>query len=265
MQIEMCSLFSGSTGNCIYLNMGGTHLLVDAGLPARNILLSLQNIGISVQDISAILVTHEHSDHIRGLGALARKLRVPVYANSATWAAMEAKVGMLDLANIRMFSTNEDFYIGDVGVDPFSIPHDAADPVGFCFHCRNRKASILTDLGHTNDTILEKVAHSDIMALEANHDEAMLRRGPYPARLKQRILGRRGHLSNAAAAEALVELVGTGLQGVLLSHLSQENNVPETAFHTVVETLSAAGIQEGRDVRVEVAPPRNMSQVFMIS
>ncbi len=244
MDFKICSLYSGSSGNATYIGTNRTHILVDAGLPGKNLTIALRNIGIHGQDLKGILITHEHSDHIRGAGILSRKFDVPIYANEKTWDAMEDKMGNVAGYNRRIFYNHMDFYIDDINVAPYEIPHDAADPVGFCFYYQNKKVSITTDLGHTNSRIIKTVMDSDLVILEANHDLDMVKAGPYPQRLKNRILGKKGHLSNEDTGHALLELIKGRVTHVLLAHLSKENNYPQLAYDTV------AGILERNDVKV---------------
>lgn len=252
MELRVCALYSGSNGNATYVGTERTHILVDAGLPGKNISIALNSIGIQGEALKAILITHEHSDHIRGAGILSRKFDIPVYANEKTWAAMEDKLGAVALANRRTFSNAMDFYIDDINVSPYEIPHDAADPVGFCFQCRKRKVAIATDLGHTNSKIIKMVMDSDLVILEANHDLEMLKAGPYPQRLKNRILGRKGHLSNEDTGRALLQMLKGRVTHVLLAHLSKENNHPQIAFQTVAGILEAQGVAIGEDIVLDM-------------
>ncbi|HZK34177.1 MAG TPA: MBL fold metallo-hydrolase, partial [Bacillota bacterium] len=196
MSIKVCSLFSGSSGNSTYLGTEKTHILVDAGLAGKNIIAGLSDVGVDGSELKGLLITHEHTDHIRGAGVLSRRFDIPIYANEKTWAAMESRIGKVQPSNIRVFDNNMDFYIQDINVQAYEIPHDAVDPVGFSFYCNNKKISITTDLGHTNNKLIKTVMDSDMVILEANHDIDMLKSGPYPPMLKRRILGRKGHLSN---------------------------------------------------------------------
>lgn len=233
MGFKFCSLFSGSSGNASYIGTDKTHILIDAGLTGKAIEKSLKEIGQDPSLLDGILITHEHDDHIRGAGVLSRRYNIPIYANQETWVAMESRLGEISSHNIRIFDRAMDFYIKDINIQPFGIPHDAVDPVGFCFFNKGKKISIATDLGHTNSRIINTVIDSDLVVLEANHDVGMLKSGSYPMYLKKRILGSNGHLSNEDAGLALVKMITDKLTHVLLAHLSGENNIPQLAYQTV--------------------------------
>lgn len=262
MRFTFCPLFSGSSGNSLFISAGDTRILVDAGMPGRAIEAQLRNLGVTPDTLSGILITHEHSDHIKGVGILSRKYDLPVYANEGTWMAMQEKIGGVALKNQRLFYTGEDFYIGALNVSPFAIPHDAAEPVGYAFYCGAVKAATATDIGHVNEKWMNAVSGAQVMMLESNHDMNLLLSGPYPAQLKNRIKGRRGHLCNQDSARALVELCRAGLRSVVLGHLSQENNLPELAFQTAYDALCAAGARPGEDVTIEVARRDQSSGIY---
>ena len=210
MQLNLCPLFSGSSGNSVYMACGGVKLLVDAGMSAARVEANLREIGVDIRNIDAILVTHEHIDHVRGLGVLCRRYGMPVYANEGTWQGILQRETGIPQKCMRTFYTGEDFYIGALNVHPFPIPHDAADPVGFAFDCQGLRCGVATDIGHISETWMRAVSGCQALVLEANHDVDMVRRGPYPQRLKQRILGQRGHLNNEDCARALCELAESG-------------------------------------------------------
>ena len=252
MGFKFCSLFSGSSGNSSYIGTDQAHILVDAGLTGKAVEAALKKLDIGASVLQGILITHEHDDHIRGAGVLSRRYNIPIYANQGTWEAMESKIGKISINNIRVFDTDRDFYINDINVHPFGIPHDAAAPVGFCFFNRGKKISIATDLGHTNSKIINTVMDSDLVVLEANHDPEMLKGGSYPYHLKRRIMGRKGHLSNEDAGLALTKIMNGKLIRVLLAHLSAKNNIPQLAYQTVVQMLAAQGIVNGRDIVVDM-------------
>ena len=190
MQLNLCPLFSGSSGNSVYMACGGVKLLVDAGMSAARVEANLREIGVDIRNIDAILVTHEHIDHVRGLGVLCRRYGMPVYANEGTWQGILQRETGIPQKCMRTFYTGEDFYIGALNVHPFPIPHDAADPVGFAFDCQGLRCGVATDIGHISETWMRAVSGCQALVLEANHDVDMVRRGPYPQRLKQRILAR---------------------------------------------------------------------------
>lgn len=253
MGLEVCSLFSGSSGNATYMASGDTRVLIDAGLSGKAIAEALASIQVLPETLSAILVSHEHVDHIRGVGVLSRKYRIPVYANEATWDKMHRHVGEIAPGHRRVFETDNDFYVGDLAVMPIAISHDAADPVAFRIYAAGRSASVATDMGVMPKKVVSKLAGSDILILESNHDEEMLRHNDrYSAALKRRILGIHGHLSNISCGQALLRLYETGVGTVMLGHLSQENNTPELAMHTVTELLIKQGLSPGKDVFLEM-------------
>jgi len=264
MSFKVCSLFSGSSGNSTYIGTDRTHILVDAGVSMKNIVAGLSQINVDSRDLKGILVTHEHSDHITSVGAISRKFNVPIYANESTWQAMESKLGRIDAVNRRVFYNDMDFYIQDINVQPYQIPHDAADPVGFSFFYKNKKISITTDLGHTNKKIIKNVMDSDLVILEANHDENMLKAGPYPNYLKKRILGRKGHLSNEDTGHALLEMIKGKVTHVLLAHLSRENNYPQLAYQTVVDILKSNGVEAGKDIQIDLTYRDRASNFYHI-
>lgn len=242
--MRFCSLRSGSSGNAAYIGYKDVHILIDAGLSGKTIEKSLENIDVSPRDITAILITHEHNDHIKGAGILSRRYNIPIYANEATWASMENLLGEIDIINKRFFTTGEDFDLGDVKIRPFKKSHDAAEPVGFSFFCGGKKATIATDLGYVSRGVAANIMNSDIVLLESNHDIDMLINGSYPWPLKKRILSDHGHLSNKDAAEAIkkfIEMKSIGI--VYLGHLSQNNNKPEVAYETVTGVLKGSGLK----------------------
>lgn len=227
---------------------------MDAGLNCKQVTGLLDRVDVLPETLSGILITHEHIDHIRGVGVLARKYHIPVYANQDTWDAMERTVGEVPMGLRRVFTNDGDFYIGDLAVTPFSIPHDAADPVAFRLHYGRRSVAVVTDLGYIPKEVYKRLDGTDMMIFESNYDPDMLMQNTkYPESLKSRIRGRKGHLSNEGSAQALVKLAEAGVKGVLLGHLSEHNNTPELALHTVCQMLEQEGIRAGKDLFVQVA------------
>lgn len=256
MSYYFCPLRSGSSGNALFVQAGPVRVLVDAGLSGKAVESALAEIDVAADTLNAILVTHEHSDHIAGAGVLSRRYGLPVYATEGTWLAMENKACMKGVAlqNRIAFANDASFYVRDLAVSPFSIPHDAADPVGFSLLHGGRKICIATDLGHIASGWMGALQDADLVLLEANHDPDMLRASThYHARLKARIMGKRGHLSNDDSGTALTELVEAGLRRVILGHLSAETNSPELAYSTVCAALTEAGVKVGGDVQVDMA------------
>lgn len=242
MAFVFAPLFSGSSGNALYVEKDDSCLLVDAGLPGKRIAEEMGKARADIERLGAILVTHEHSDHIAGVGVLMRKYKVPVYATQATWAEMEKKIGRIPGDLVRTVSAGVEFTIGGLQIRPFSIPHDAACPVGYSFSDGKKKLSIATDVGCMQEEWMQAVAGSDLLLLESNHDVDMLRAGRYPYELKMRILGKQGHLSNDDAGAAAAKLCGMGVKQILLGHLSGENNFPELAWESVAMHLRQAGV-----------------------
>ena len=265
MDMYFCPLYSGSSGNALFCQYGDTRLLIDAGKSGRAIEDALDRIGADIRTISGVLITHEHSDHISGVGVLARKYHLPVYATEGTWKEMEGKIGRIP-ADVRCeIAAGRDFTLGSVGVVPFPIPHDAADPVGFRLYGGGVSVSTATDLGYFSDEVWSNVAGSTLVLLESNHDPDMLRANPrYSAPLKARILGNRGHLSNEACAQALLRLIAAGTSDVILGHLSGENNTPTLARKVSGEILEREGIRAGEDVRLHVALRDEVGSVFIL-
>lgn len=235
--LKFCSLYSGSSGNCLYVSSKNTKILVDCGTSCKKICEGLASINSSIEDIDAILVTHEHSDHVQGLGLVSKKFNIPVYANLETWNAMEKQKEKIDERNVNVFENDSDFSLNELTIHPFSTPHDAANPCGFNIHNGKRKLSIATDLGHMDNDIFKELIHSSFVLLESNYEPEMLNASRYPFHLKQRIKGPYGHLSNETAGKTIAALMKKDLKQVMLGHLSKENNVPELAYQTVVEQL----------------------------
>ena len=242
--MRFCPLYSGSSGNALLVLADGAALLVDAGLPGRVVAEALAAAGVAPEQLSGILVTHEHSDHVKGVGILARRYRLPVYANAGTWRGMRPLIGEIPPAQMRVFETERDFYLGGVNVLPYKTPHDANESVGFVFQSGGSKLSILTDAGHVNERMLDAVSGSGLILIESNHDVEMLKAGRYPFPLKRRILGDEGHLSNDACGAALTALYGRGVRRAVLGHLSRENNFESLALETVRAALRASDVPD---------------------
>ena len=255
---NFCSLYSGSSGNCLFLQTSNTKILIDAGESAKKISSALSSIEVDPTDIDAILVTHEHSDHVKGLGTFSKKYDIPVYANSRTWDAMEEQASKINEKNQKHFTIEENFEIGDLKIHPFKIPHDAANPCGFNIIHNNKKISIATDIGHMTSNIAHKLEDSSFVLLEANYDPNILKCSPYPYLLKQRIAGPNGHLANIDAGKTISFLLNSGLEAVMLGHLSKENNFPELAYKTVVDELISNNYNENA-LSISVAKRSDLS------
>ncbi len=229
-------LGSGSAGNCAYVETDETRILIDAGFSLRQIRKRLATIGRVPENLTGILITHEHSDHVQGLVALSEKLGIPVYCNRPTQEAIQYQLPVR--LNARLFTTGASFEVGDITVETFTVPHDAQDPVGFLLRTPSGNIGFLTDLGHATKLVLERVREANVLVLESNHDIKMLQDCPHrPWSLKQRILGRHGHLSNEAAADVAEHIVSADLRHLYLGHLSSECNRPELAYRTINERL----------------------------
>ena len=239
MACRFTILGSGSRGNCAYLETDDVRLLIDAGFSARQIRTRLATIGRSPESLTAILITHEHTDHVQGLAGF-DKLKLPIYCNRLTKDAIEFQMGIR--LESRLFETGASFDIGDVSVESFTIPHDAQDPVGFLIRTATANIGFLTDLGHTTTLVINRIKPANALVLEANYDVKLLQddtRRPWS--IKQRISGRHGHLSNDAAANAVEELVSADLKHLYLGHLSQDCNRPELAHKVVTQRLQVLG------------------------
>lgn len=265
MELRFSPLFSGSSGNSIYVGCDDAHLLVDAGMSGARIIQEMERVGVDPKALNAILVTHGHNDHIRGIGILSRKFDLPVYATEGTWEEMYGKLGNMAEKNVRIIQPEEDFFLGSIDVMPFPTPHDAGGSVGFSFSAGGARLSIATDLGSIRDSWLKYVRGSDAVLLESNYDPDMLKAGPYPYDLKQRILSRRGHLSNDDAGHVAVELIRSGTKQIVLGHLSRENNFPELAMRSLELHLIQAGIEPHRDCALYVASRDGNTGMFSIT
>lgn len=261
MAVQLTILGSGSNGNCAYLEAEETRILIDAGLSGRQIRQRMATIGRAPEGLTGILITHEHTDHIQGLAALAAKLQIPVYCNRLTKEAIETQ--MAARFDCRVFATGSSFDIGTVTVENFSIPHDAYDPVGFLLRTACGNAGFLTDLGHATKLVLERVRTANVLVLEANHDLKLLQEDTKrPWSIKQRILSRHGHLSNEAAGDVVDEILSVELHKLYLGHLSRDCNRPEIAERTIRRRLERAGASH---VQVEVASQETPCPTFVMS
>lgn len=265
--MRFCSIASGSSGNCTYVGTENTHILVDAGISGKRVETGLNSLDLTGRDLDGILVTHEHSDHISGLGVLARKYGVPIYATGGTVDAMirSGKLGKLPEGIFHEIQEDEDFQIQDLTVHPFSISHDAAQPVGYRLENGEKSVGIATDLGRYSQYIIDELQDLDVLLLEANHDIRMLEVGPYPYYLKQRILGDRGHLSNENAGRLLCELLHDSMKAIFLGHLSKENNFEELAYETVcAEVTLGDNPYKSKDFKIQVAKRDRISEAVIV-
>ncbi len=240
--LNFCSLYSGSSGNSLFVQSENTNVLVDCGVSCKKIEEALNSIDVNAFSIDAILITHEHIDHIKGLSVFASKFNIPVFASTNTFDYMQKAISKIDEKNLRTFEVHNKFMIGDLEIFPFSIPHDAINPCGFNISNRNSKLSIATDIGHMNNSILKNLEESSFVLLESNYDANVLKCCSYPFPLKSRISGPTGHLSNNIASKTLSYLFKNGLKSAMLGHLSKESNFPELAYQTAIDELLSNGI-----------------------
>jgi len=264
MGMKFCSLSSGSSGNCQYIETDRMKVLIDGGLSGKRIENLLSSIDVSLKDIDCILVTHEHIDHVKGIGVISRRYDIPIFANEKTWTAMSKLIGPVENKNIRVIESDKSFQLMDLGIHPFRICHDAADPIGFCFYYKNFKISIMTDTGWVNDNMKNAIKGSNLYLIESNHDIKMLKEGRYPWHLKNRILGTRGHLSNLDAGKILSEILKGNGETVLLGHLSKENNIPSLAHKTVSEYIEERGLNVDKDITLDLTYRDKATRVYVL-
>ncbi len=260
MTMRFSVLASGSTGNAFYLESHETRLLVDVGLSGKKMDQLFKQIDIDPTKLNGILVTHEHSDHIKGLGILARKYNLPIYANDLTWKAMKKNIGKISPDQCFHFEANSVKTFGNIDVESFSVSHDAADPMFFNFHCEGRKVSLVTDLGYVSEKIKKTVENADAYIFEANHDISMLQMGRYPWNVKRRILGDSGHVSNEDCGLALSEVIKDKTKRVYLAHLSKDNNMKELARMSVDQVLKERDV----DVQLFDTDPENPTALYEV-
>lgn len=235
--LKFCSLYSGSSGNSLFVQSQNTKILVDCGVSAKKIETALNNLDIEPNSIDGIIITHEHSDHVQGLGIIAKKFNIPVFINSKTLDAMPKQKEKLENCTIKNIEIGEKFEIKDLKIKSFKTPHDAVNPCGFVISNDSKSIGIATDIGHMSNEILKELEPSDFILLESNYDPNILKCSNYPYHLKQRILGPNGHLSNEAAGKTISCLLHNNLKTAMLGHLSKENNFPELAYKSVVDEL----------------------------
>lgn len=251
--MRVCTLSSGSSGNSIFVQSDKAKILVDCGLNGRQTIELLEKIGVNPADIDAILVTHEHVDHIKGVGILSRKFNIPIIANEKTWSVMSGSIGKISDDNRLAFKTNSFFRFKDMDIQNMSTYHDAIDPVFFMFYQGKQKITILTDTGCVTPQIVDSIKGSDVYILESNHDVEMLEYGPYPYNLKVRIKSDHGHLSNDACAEILSEIVKGEGEQIILGHLSTTNNTPISAFENAKKVIENLGYNLNENIFLDVA------------
>ncbi len=262
--LQISILASGSSGNAIYVESENTKLLVDCGLTGKKTEGLLRQIDRRPEDLDAILVSHEHSDHIHGVGVMSRKYDLDIYANDKTWQAMSKKLGKIKTEHKYLFNTDETMTIGDIDILSFGVSHDAIDPQFYTFQKNNKQFVILTDTGYVSDRMRDSLKNADAYLIESNHDVSMLRMGKYPWPLKQRILSDKGHLSNEDGALALADLIGNKTKRVYLGHLSRENNMKEIARDTAKEILTRKDMGVNHDFFIYDTDPDEAQPLFRL-
>ncbi len=263
--MRFTSIASGSSGNCTYIGSDNTHILIDAGTSKKKIEEGLNALDLTLSDINAIFVTHEHVDHIAALHTILKKHQIPIYATNGTIAGIRNSDKKCEMVNSEFIPISVDrmISVGDMMINPMTISHDALEPCGYRIYIGDKKIGVATDLGCYTDYTVECLKDCDALLLEANHDVRMLQAGPYPYQLKRRILGDMGHLSNEKSGELLCKLLNDKLQGIFLGHLSKENNLPELAFETVrVEIEMGDTPFHGNDFPIVVAERAQLSPVL---
>lgn len=261
--MEIRTIASGSSGNCLLVSAQGTHILVDAGISCRRITTALAAFGVQPETLSGIFITHEHTDHIAGLATLTKKYTLPIYTSPGTARQLCYRIAALEDL-IRPVKPGDSLDVGPFGVETFPTSHDAAEPMGFALTQGGRKAAVVTDLGYVSDPVLAGVRGANLLVCESNHDVDRLRTGPYPYYLKARILGDKGHLSNEAGAALACCCVEAGAHTILLAHLSAENNTPAQALHVSADLFRRSGIDPERDVTLAAAPRSEPSRVYEV-
>lgn len=261
--MKYISLSSGSCGNSHYIESNNTKILIDAGISGKKIIDNLNEHEKNLQNLNAILVTHEHTDHIQSVGIISRKYDVPIYATEKTWEKMQNQIGNIKEKNIFIIDKEKNFFIEDLEISSFSTVHDAADSVGFCVNSGKKRISIVTDLGVVTQEVFEKIKGSDIAVVESNYDDQMLSFCSYSPSLKKRIRSEYGHLSNDEAGYLSIALVKSGTKKLLLAHLSRESNLPQLAFQTVGSILTSHNITP-KDVSLDVLLRGKVSKIYTI-
>ncbi|KAB8136828.1 MBL fold metallo-hydrolase [Gracilibacillus oryzae] len=264
MTFQFSVLASGSTGNAFYIGTDKEKILVDAGLSGKELTRLFEQAQVDPNELSKILVTHEHSDHIKGLGIFARKYNLPIYANERTWKAMDNAIGKLSVDQKFLFNMEETKTFADIDVESFAVSHDAAEPMFYVFHHNGKKVALVTDLGYVSERIKKTVEGADALVFESNHDVEMLRMGRYPWSVKRRILGDSGHVSNEDCAHALKDIINDKTKRIYLAHLSKDNNMKELARMSVEHNLTDYGFSIGKDVTLHDTDPKIPTPLYEV-
>lgn len=264
MAMHFSVLASGSTGNAFYIETEDHRFLVDAGLSGKGMEGLFQQIGRSMADLTGVLVTHEHSDHIKGIGVIARKYKLPIYANEKTWRAMEGLIGEVSTDQKFTFDMETVKSFGSLDIESFGVSHDAAEPMFYVFHQGGKKIALMTDTGYVSDRMKGTIAQADCFVFESNHDVGMLRMGRYPWSVKRRILSDVGHVSNEDAALAMSEVIGDQTKRIYLAHLSLDNNMKDLARMSVTQTLESKGLIVGESFSLYDTDPKNATELIKV-
>ncbi len=265
--MRLCSIASGSSGNCIYVGSDKTHLLVDTGISKKRIEAGLKELDVKGEELDGILITHEHSDHIQGLGVFSRKYGIPIYATPGTLEGIKnySSLGKMPEGLYNPIKIDEKFKLGDITIDPFRISHDANEPSGFRMECGSKSVAVATDLGKYDEYTVKKLQDLNAVLLEANHDIHMLEVGSYPYHLKRRVMGDKGHLSNELSGKLLCDILHDDLKYIVLGHLSKENNYAKLAYETVkLEVTLGDNEYKGEDLNMAVAKRNEISEILNI-
>ncbi|WP_345241548.1 MBL fold metallo-hydrolase [Pontibacillus salipaludis] len=265
MSMHFSVLASGSTGNAFYIGTEKQKLLVDAGLSGKKLERVMSQVDLDPNDLNGILVTHEHSDHIKGLGIVARRYNLPIYANENTWKAMEGHIGKLTTDQKFDFQMETVKAFGDLEVESFGVSHDAAEPMFYVFRHNGKKVALVTDTGYVSERIKKTVEDADAYIFESNHDVEMLRMGRYPWNVKRRILGDKGHVSNEDSALALTDIIGNSTKRIYLAHLSQDNNMKDLARMSVGNMLTERGIPLGDTIDLFDTDPNHATPIYTLN
>lgn len=261
--LKICPLASGSNGNCIYITDGKTNILIDTGISATRIIGELSMLKIGVSAIDAIFITHEHGDHITGLEKLSGRIDAPIYASCGTARGIGERVESL-AGKVNCIMPGEETKVGELSVTAFHTPHDTYESVGYRVSCAEETITVATDIGHINGELLENLMGADILLIESNYDKKKIRYSKYPAFLKSRIVGERGHLSNDECAAVAVEAVRRGTKNIILGHISAENNTPRDAYTSVHSALTQSGFVPGVDMMLYVAPRGQRGEIVSV-
>ncbi len=261
-------LSSSSKGNCLFLSYNGTKILIDVGMTCKKVTERLGQIGVELSEIDGIFITHHHGDHIAGLDVIYRKHNIPIYATEKTWQYLirHNKVKDIKQSHINYIYTYENISLNDIFIKPFNVPHDACCTVGYSIYLKGLdgyKVSIATDFGHVTEEIIDNLQETNLLFLESNHDIEMLENGKYPRDLKDRVLGKRGHISNVTAGELITKIYHKGLEYIFLGHLSEDNNIPLIAYDTVATILESHEIIVNKDLELKVADRTLISETIV--